>query len=1266
MQVVRRVILVFIGCVLVSIGSVLSSMSAVARTGSDRSYARAENGVIAVLVERSSGQFRIEAAGGTPLLFRGGKGVTAYTNVHVGQTVWTSNVLHRPSPPSGTVAFPDFQIEELSDRVRLQCVLHDGTDSIRFTQEFVPSLDGDYAYVNIITGMHNLGDRPVRAGCQLMLDIMIGDADTVDLTMDGVAVSRERDWRAGDVPTMYEATATGSGYRVRGRLRGATADAPDRVIAGNWQFGGYLGTLAWDYTVSGLPLIDDAVALRWDDAALAPGASRLVRTDYGYLAFTDVELQCSVDTLGYNDDSTSYRPDPLALRATLRNRGSLPILAMDVMISLPSALTLAPGETGVKAVGGVLAPGAETTLTWWAHASPQPDSTQVSPRFEIIAPVALTRVCDAALVLPPLVTPDVVLDCGDTIRLALDPDGGGYVPDPFTISAVVRNRGNVPLRGGVGTLAVPAELVLLPPGTNIAVLPDPLLPGQSVQLEWRLRAILQDIPVRATYTIMLTAEGIAPVSCGNAVLLPPIIVEPCFESARSTAGTEFPIAFLPDVIGAAAEHLRIFIAAPERSHVRVTDPRDNTETVIDIPAGALRMVEVDATLNDYGPEQPLVRSVWVRSDHPVHVFTGNYRDRHSDGMSVLPMHALGTHYVTAGYNWSDAHEHFAVLATEDATAVTITPRAFTSTGRPDHVPFTITLDRGQIYYVKAFVAGAGGSLTGTRIEATKPVAVFSGAESGWIPETTDPNAGFLNPSADQMLPTRVLGTEYVAVPFRSRRNGDTYRIVATEARTTVTRTGRAPVLLATAGEWIEDNLSDVTHIAADRPVLVVQFANSASWDDPHNEYGDGSMCVLTPTDRHMRCHYFPAGMLEADVTLVANQAVSLDPGEWLQVPDTPALASPVFTAECWIRAWDSGTLISRSGGGEYWRLDFDRSRRRIGLFTGDSVHTDGAFTRDNQVSPGVWAHIALTVNAAVDTARVYIDGRLELETAIVPRVIPAGGGLAFGGMYDSSGAATFGGLLEECRYWSVARTPSQIRASMSARLPEEDRGLLAGYWSFCEGYRDETRFGHHLLPMGVIRLVEVFDLPAALNCIAQEDSNFVTIVVPEGGQGQVLLNFMPVDATAFEAVGGATWHVARVKVPTGMNRLETSDPRGLGAVTYGFAYHDAYTMNTGFRVQDTPAAISSVPAASDIVLEAPAPNPLHRAGTILYTLPRPGDVRLTLVDALGRTCTVLADGSHPAGEHRVVFDAAMLASGRYQLVLTALGQVRTQPVVIVR
>ena len=288
------------------------------------SYVRADNGVIAVLAEKTSGQFRIEAAGGAPLLFRSGKGVTAYTNLHFGNNTWTTNLLHRAAPPSGTRGMTGVRVEERSDRIHIEAVIRNGTDSVRFLQDLIPSLDGDYAYVNIVTSVENLSGRPVTAGLLQLLDIMIGEADSVDLTVGGFRVLREREWSGAAVPDSYEARAAGSPYLVRGRLRSATADAPDRLIAGNWQFSGYLGTLAWDYTPSGRVLTDDAVALRWDDTPIPPGGSRTVRADYGYITYADVELLCSADALGYTADSSAYAPDPLTLRATVRNTGTLP------------------------------------------------------------------------------------------------------------------------------------------------------------------------------------------------------------------------------------------------------------------------------------------------------------------------------------------------------------------------------------------------------------------------------------------------------------------------------------------------------------------------------------------------------------------------------------------------------------------------------------------------------------------------------------------------------------------------------------------------------------------------------------------------------------------------------------------------------------------------------------------------------------------------------------------------------------------------------
>ena len=59
------------------------------------------------------------------------------------------------------------------------------------------------------------------------------------------------------------------------------------------------------------------------------------------------------------------------------------------------------------------------------------------------------------------------------------------------------------------------------------------------------------------------------------------------------------------------------------------------------------------------------------------------------------------------------------------------------------------------------------------------------------------------------------------------------------------------------------------------------------------------------------------------------------------------------------------------------------------------------------------------------------------------------------------------------------------------------------------------------------------------------------------------------------------------------------------------------------------------------------PNPFNPATTIAYALPQASIVTLKIFDMLGREVAALADGIKSEGEHTVLFDASMLASGMY-------------------
>ncbi len=59
------------------------------------------------------------------------------------------------------------------------------------------------------------------------------------------------------------------------------------------------------------------------------------------------------------------------------------------------------------------------------------------------------------------------------------------------------------------------------------------------------------------------------------------------------------------------------------------------------------------------------------------------------------------------------------------------------------------------------------------------------------------------------------------------------------------------------------------------------------------------------------------------------------------------------------------------------------------------------------------------------------------------------------------------------------------------------------------------------------------------------------------------------------------------------------------------------------------------------------PNPSNPAATIVYTTLMPGQIRLSVVDVLGREVAVLTDAFQEAGPHHALFDGSGLASGIY-------------------
>lgn len=88
--------------------------------------------------------------------------------------------------------------------------------------------------------------------------------------------------------------------------------------------------------------------------------------------------------------------------------------------------------------------------------------------------------------------------------------------------------------------------------------------------------------------------------------------------------------------------------------------------------------------------------------------------------------------------------------------------------------------------------------------------------------------------------------------------------------------------------------------------------------------------------------------------------------------------------------------------------------------------------------------------------------------------------------------------------------------------------------------------------------------------------------------------------------------------------------------------------------------------AGPATLRPAAPSPFRRTTELGVSLSRPAQVRLDVVDVLGRTVALLLDGRLPAGDHTARFDGTALAPGLYLVRLSADGQTAVQTLVRTR
>lgn len=258
----------------------------------------------------------------------------------------------------------------------------------------------------------------------------------------------------------------------------------------------------------------------------------------------------------------------------------------------------------------------------------------------------------------------------------------------------------------------------------------------------------------------------------------------------------------------------------------------------------------------------------------------------NDASLLLPANGVGNEYyvMSRQQNFNNLRGTMTVVAvSEGSTQVTVVTTAKTLPGKG--VPglakgeaFKATLSQGEVLNIETNELGA--DLTGSRVIADKPIAVFGGSEGSNVPDT---NVCVIPPGAtegscatqgwpcttnadcpvtccadhieEQLIPVKQWGMVYLASKLQPRgAEKDVWRILAAEDGTTVvTDPPQAAIPPLNKGNFFEFESASDFVILANKPIMVGQFMASANAPDPKND-----TCTAKFSGSKVCEHYFTA------------------------------------------------------------------------------------------------------------------------------------------------------------------------------------------------------------------------------------------------------------------------------------------------------------------------------------------------------------------------------------------------------------------------
>ena len=251
-------------------------------------------------------------------------------------------------------------------------------------------------------------------------------------------------------------------------------------------------------------------------------------------------------------------------------------------------------------------------------------------------------------------------------------------------------------------------------------------------------------------------------------------------------------------------------------------------------------------------------AISLSASYDIVVFVVN-KDRDScGGYMAIPTDALGFNYYAI--TWAPETQNgrrnsqIAVIATEDSTDITVKlPDSLSIRVQVNGVTYRggddveLSLDQYEVVQLQDL---SYGDLSGTKVEASKKVAVLSGNQYTGVDLMGSDGEDFI---VEQMIPFHSYGESYILIPSDGDVLEDRVKILASQDDTDVTVSGQSNLNLRNAGDVETITITEFTTLDSNKPILVVQFIQSARTS---RDTSTPASLIVTPVEQYQTGYEF--------------------------------------------------------------------------------------------------------------------------------------------------------------------------------------------------------------------------------------------------------------------------------------------------------------------------------------------------------------------------------------------------------------------------